>query len=182
MLPSANQGVEPSGEAPFRHRIWFERPTGSVPGVWLRPEANAALVEWLRATTDRPRGRLWTRRRIPPAQMRCHADLLKRLEALAARLPDVRTRFVCGMPCLIAPGGAAFAIAAGTTWIMLRLPTHVHSAVIRSEWGTRGLEGDWIDVDPWLSDLPTRDGLSRLRGWCRAAYEHVGPLRTARGL
>jgi len=153
----------------------------SLADVWLRPDANAALIEWLRIATNRPRGRFWTRRRVQPAQMRCHADLLTRLESLAERLPNVRTRFVGGMPVLIAPGGAVFALAAGTTWIALRLPTRVHSAVVRSEWGTRGLAGDWVDVDPWLSDLPSRDGMRRLLGWCRAAYEYVGPLRTARG-
>ena len=150
--------------------------------MWLRQDANAALIEWLRTAADRPRGRFWVRRRVAPEQLRCHPDLVTRLEALAARLPNIRTRYVGGMPVLIAPGGAVFALAAGTTWIVFRLPVHVHSAVVRSDWGRRGLEGDWIDVDPWLSDLPTRDGLSRLRGWCRAAYEYVGPLRTPRGV
>lgn len=149
--------------------------------MWLRPDANATLIEWLRTTTNRPRGRFWVRRRAPQDQTRCHPDLVVRLEALAARLPNTRMRWVGGMPVLIAPGGAVFALAAGTTWIVMRLPVHVHSAVVRSDWGLRGLEGDWIDVDPWLSDLPTRDGLSRLRGWSRAAYEYVGPLRTPRG-
>jgi hypothetical protein len=153
----------------------------SLPPVWLRADANAALVEWLRTATDRPRGRFWTRRRVPTEELRCHPDLVVRLEALAARLPNIKTRYVRGIPVLIAPGGAVFALAAGTTWIVLRLPMRVHSAVVRSDWGTRGLEGDWIDVDPWLSDLPAREGLSRLRGWCRAAYEHVVPVRTPPG-
>ena len=113
--------------------------------------------------------------------MRCHPDLLTRLVALGGRLPNVRTRFVGGIPVLIAPGGGVFALAAGTTWIMVRLPTRVHSAVVRSDWGRRGLEADWIDVDPWLSDLPTKEAMSRLLGWTRAAYEYVGPMHTPRG-
>ena len=141
----------------------------------LGTDANRALTRWLREALDRPRGRLWTRRRVPPERQRCHPDLLDRLHSIAEGLPT-RTRYVGGIPMLVHPQGVVFAVAAGTTWLVLRLPPHVHTAIVRGEWGLRGLEGDWVDVDPWLTDMPPHDGLSRLRGWCRAAYAHAGQV------
>ncbi len=138
--------------------------------------ANATLAEWLREATDRPTGRLWTRRRVRIEAQRCHPDLLERLHSLADQLPGTSIRFVGGIPLVAHPGGVVFALAAAQSWMMLRLPTHVHSVVVHSEWGDRGLSGDWVDVDPWLTDLESRDGLTRLRGWTRAAYEYAGEL------
>jgi hypothetical protein len=73
-----------------------------------------------------------------------------------------------------------FAVAAGSTWFALRLPPHVHSAVVRGDWGTRGLRDEWVDIDPWLSDVSRHAALRRLRGWSLAAYEHAGELAPAR--
>jgi hypothetical protein len=112
--------------------------------------------------------------------LRCHPDLCDRLEALAHGLPDTRSRFVGGMPLLVNEGGVVFAVAGGTSWVSLRLPPRVHSAVVRSEWGRRGLEGDWIDVDPWLTDMESREALARLRGWCRAAHDYAAELAPGR--
>jgi hypothetical protein len=142
---------------------------------------NAALVGWLREATKQPRGRLRARRQVRSEELRCHPDLCDRLEATADGLPGARTRYVGGMPLLVHQSGVAFGLAAGTSWLALRLPTHVHSAVIRSEWGRRGLEGEWIDIDPWLTDIPSGEGLRRLRGWCRAAYAHASEITARRG-
>ena len=144
--------------------------------VRIATTANASVTGWLREATDRPSGRLWTRRRVKPQKLRCHPELLGRLRTLAEQLPGTRLRFVSGIPLLAHRGGIAFAVAGGQSWLMLRLPTHVHSAVVRSEWGNRGLTGDWIDVDPWLTDMPPQDALSRVRGWARAAYSYAGEL------
>lgn len=81
---------------------------------------------------------------------------------------------------LIHPGGVVFAVGAGSTWLALRLPPHVHNAVVRGEWGPRGLRDEWIDIDPWLSDLSRHDALRRLRGWSVAAYEYAGGLAPTR--
>jgi hypothetical protein len=148
--------------------------------VRLGIAANADIGNWLRAQTHRPRGRLWTRRKVPLQDLRCHPDLCERLDELAHGLPGVRVRYVGGLPILVHPGGVVFAVGGGTTWSALRLPPRVHTAIIRSEWGLRGLEGEWIDVDPWLSDIPRHDGLRRLRGWSRAAYDHAAELAPMR--
>lgn len=146
----------------------------------IATDANATLVGWLREETERPRGRLRARRRARMEALRCHPDLCDRLEATADGLPGTRTRYVGGMPLLVHPSGVAFGLAAGTSWLALRLPTRVHSAVMRSEWGRRGLEGEWIDIDPWLTDIPSGEGLRRLRGWCRAAHAHAAEVAATR--
>ncbi len=139
----------------------------------IATSANTAVEAWLREAAERPTGRLRGRRRVRIEELRCDPDLCDRLEAMADGLSGTRNRYVSGMPLLLHPNGVAYGLAAGTSWLALRLPSHVHSAVTRSTWGLRGLEGDWIDVDPWLTDFPAREGLNRLRGWCRAAYAHA---------
>jgi hypothetical protein len=144
--------------------------------VRIATAVNTTVASWLREAISRPSGRLWARRRVAVESQRCHPELLDRLRTLSEQLPGTRLRFVGGLPVLVHPGGVVFVIAAGQNWMMLRLPTHVHSAVVRSEWGNRGLLGDWVDVDPWLTDMPPRDGLSRVRGWALAAYSYAAEL------
>lgn len=158
------------------HLFGWQGVAFSLPAVRIRTAANATVVSWLREATDRPSGRLWARRRVAIDAQRCHPELLDRLQTLAEQLPGSRLRFVGGIPLLVHPGGVVYAMAAGQSWLVLRLPTHVHTAIVRSEWGHRGLLGDWVDVDPWLTDLPPRDGLSRVRGWALAAYSYAGEL------
>jgi len=69
-----------------------------------------------------------------------------------------------------------YGVAGGTTWMSLRLPRHAHGAVVRSTWGQRGLDGEWIDIDPWMPDVEAHESARRLRGWSRAAYEHAADL------
>jgi hypothetical protein len=163
-LPSSSAGVKREASA-----------------VRIATAANATVAGWLREAIQRPAGRLWARRRPPPNGQRCHPELLGRLQALAEQLPGTKLRFVGGVPLLVHPGGIVYAVAGGQSWLMLRLPTHVHTAVVHSEWGHRGLTGDWVDVDPWLTDMPAHDALSRVRGWARAAYSYAGELAPTRG-
>ena len=111
--------------------------------------------------------------------LRCHPDLCDRLEAIAEGL-DAHLRYLGGLPVLVHANDVIFAVAAGTSWISLRLPPSGHSAIIRSAWGRRRLEGEWVDVDPWLSDLVSRDGVRRLQGWCRASSAYAGSLVASR--
>lgn len=148
--------------------------------VRIATTANASVTGWLRDATDRPSGQLWTRRRATPETQRCHPELLGRMRMLAEQFPGTKLRFVSGIPLLVHPGGIVFVVAGGQSWLSMRLPTHVHSAVVRSEWGNRGLTGDWIDVDPWLTDMPPHDAMSRVRGWARAAYSYASELSPRR--
>jgi hypothetical protein len=140
--------------------------------VRVKPSHNEDIVPWLTEQIDRPPRRLRARRGVPMDDLRCHPDLCDRVSALADGLPNVRLRYVAGLPLLVHPNGVVFAVGAGTTWIAVRIPRSAHGAVVRSQWGQRGLEGEWIDVDPWMTDVSAHDGLRRLRGWARAAYDH----------
>jgi hypothetical protein len=144
--------------------------------VSVRIPQNAGLLAWLAEQVDPAPRRIRARRRIPEARLRCHPDLLDRLESSASNLPGTRLRYLVGFPALLHPNEVVFGIAAGTTWLAFRLPQLGQRAVIPSEWGNRGLGPEWVDVDPWLSMLPLHEGTSRLRGWSRAAYAHAAEL------
>ena len=147
----------------------------------FRIPPNDPLLHWLKQQADPPVKRIWSRRRIPAEALRCHPDLCDRLESAAAGLPSVKLRYLVGLPVLLHANGVAFGLASGTTWIALRIPPLGQRAVLRSRWGTRGLDAEWVDVDPWISELPAHEGTSRLRGWTRAAHAHAGELGTGAG-
>jgi len=143
--------------------------------VRIHESDQEPFVTWIREQArDEPRT-LRTQRRPRLEDLRCHPDLCERLHATLPDIPGAQQRYVCGFPVLLHSDGLVFAIAAGTSWMALRLPEIATGAVVRTRWGTRRLGGDWIDVDPWLADLPSRDGTRRLHGWCHAAYEYTSP-------
>ena len=142
----------------------------------IRIPPNEVFLAWLQAQADPPVKRVWVRRRVRAESMRAHADLRDRLASSAAQLPAVKLRYLVGFPVLLHANGVAFGVAAGTTWIAFRIPALGQRAVLRSQWGTRGLDAAWVDVDPWISGLPAYEGTSRVRGWARAAHSHAGEL------
>jgi hypothetical protein len=149
--------------------------------------ANDLLLDWLMEQAPPRTRRIRAQRRIPPQDIRCHHDLVDRLEAAGAGLPDVHVRWVVGLPALVHPNNVIFAIAAGTAWFAMRLPAVGRAAVVRTEWGLRGLGQDWIDIDPWLTNMESHEATARLRGWVRASYAYAGEVgptirpRVARG-
>jgi hypothetical protein len=149
--------------------------------VNFRIPPNDALLAWLARQSDPPVKRIWSRRKVSIDALRCHPDLCERLEASATGLAGVRLRYLVGLPVLLHPNGVAFGIASGTTWLALRIPELGQRAVLRSQWGRQGLDEEWVDVDPWISELPAHEGTSRLRGWTRAAHAHAAELWSGRG-
>jgi hypothetical protein len=147
--------------------------------VKIDEASQPVFATWIREQARQAPRSLRTQRRPATEDLRCHPDLCDRLDAVASELPGVKERYVCGFPVLLQTDGTVFGIAAGTSWMALRLPSIARGAVVRTRWGARGLGGDWVDVDPWLTDLAARDGTRRLRGWCHAAYEHTAPTRRA---
>jgi hypothetical protein len=138
--------------------------------------ANEMLLDWLTEQLERPPRRFRTRRHVSTDALRCHPDLCDRLHLLAKSLPGTEAGYVAGLPVLTHPNAVVFGIAGGTSWLALRLPRHAHGAVFRSEWGARGLGGEWIDIDPWMTDVEAYEGVRRLRGWSRAAFDHAAEL------
>ncbi len=137
----------------------------------LTIDANEVVLGWLGEQLDRP-GKVRPRRRLAPDDVRCTRELADRLDAMATDL-GARKRYVADLPVLAHRNGVIFAVAAGTSWIALRLPEHGHAAVARSAWGRRGLTGDWVDVNPWVTEQLGPEGLRQLRRWCRAASMHA---------
>ncbi len=140
----------------------------------LPPEPNAAFLSWAADLLDVEPRRIRLRRWAGADTIRCHPELLDRLDAITAGLPRVQIAYLDGLPVLVHPTMTAFGVAAGTRWLALRVPGNAHGAVERSGLGRRGLGGDWIDVDPWLIDTPTPLGTRRVRGWTAAAYTRAG--------
>ncbi|HEU5301726.1 MAG TPA: hypothetical protein VFW06_05735 [Acidimicrobiia bacterium] len=142
----------------------------------IEAEKNVAFEPWIREQARREPRTLRTRHRVRTQDLRCHPDLCARLRTLAEDLPHGHFRFLCGFPILVHDNGVVFAVAAGTTWMALRIPDGGHGAVARSQWGLRGLGREWVDADPWLPETSAHDGLRRARGWARAAYDHASRL------
>jgi hypothetical protein len=139
-------------------------------------EVNRTILEWVGERAQRDPMRIRLHRRIHPSAMRCDDELRDRLQAMGEGLTGVRMYYLEGLPTLLHPSNAIFAIAGGASWVALRIPQSAHGAVVPSGSGKRGLEGDWIDVDPWLTDLEAVDGTRRARGWTRSAYFYVGEM------
>ena len=142
----------------------------------IQRDRNAAFEPWIREQATREPRTLRTRHRVRTPDLRCHPDLCDRLHTLGEDLPDAHFRYLCGFPILVHDNGVVFAVAAGTTWMALRIPDGGHGAVERTTWGPRGLGSEWVDADPWLPDTPPHIGLRRVRGWARAAYDHADRL------
>ena len=138
--------------------------------------ANGPLLSWLAQQTPDPPRHFRPQRRVGIDDLRCHPDLCARIHGLTGELPGTSGRYVEGFPILLDGNGVVFAVGAGTSWLAFLLPPRTHSAVVRSQWGLRDLGGDWVDVDPWMTDAPAHEGLRRLRGWARAAHAHAGSL------
>ncbi len=146
----------------------------------IDPEKNPGFEPWVRGQAKREPRTLRTHRRVRAEELRCHPDLCERLHVLAEDLPLAHFRYVCGFPILVHGNGVVFAVAAGTTWMALRIPDGGHGAVERTRWGTRGLRPDWVDAAPWLTETTAQDGLRRARGWARGAYDHAERLVPSR--
>jgi hypothetical protein len=107
-------------------------------------------------------------------ELHAHPDLLERLAEAGAAL-DARLVAAYGVPLLVHRNGVIFALAYGTSAVLLRLPMRLQTGVITSRWAYR-LGAEWIAADAWLSDVPRRDGTERLREWCHWAFQHAQQL------
>jgi hypothetical protein len=111
------------------------------------------LDAWLRREHDvAPEG--WADE--PPLQeLRCHPDLVERLGSLVRPLRPRRV-FVAGCPVIHHPSGPPFTAALGTSTLLVFE------------------DGDWVEADPWLSDVTFLKGTDQLRHRLQRASEAVG--------
>ena len=108
-------------------------------------------------------------------ELRCHPDLVERMQEAAADLP-ASSLMVMGLPAFVHSNGLAFAVAAGTSLVLLRLPPNMRHDVQRAG-GASEVSGDpdWVDVEPWL-DLPNPRPTARLGEWMARAHTHAGTV------
>ena len=140
--------------------------------------ANASIARYLEAGAQ-PASSDWSRSdaRLDGWELRCHPDLVERLTQAAAELP-VELVYVRGLPVLVHPNGVAFATAAGTSQLLLRLPREMRDGVEAGRWGSGDLgEDEWVGVEPWL-DRPGDGPVLALAEWLRRAFDYAGSLPT----
>jgi hypothetical protein len=113
----------------------------------------------------------------PPVEsLACHPDLVERLASSARPLRGVRRTFVAGCPVVHHPNGDAIACAWGTNALVVRAGGVAGplDAGVRTE----GLGADWLDVDPWPTDVLFRRATDLLRDIVRRAYDAASMRNT----
>ena len=111
---------------------------------------------------------------IDEFELHAHPDVLERLAEAGAGL-DAQLVAAYGVPLLVHRNGVIFALAYGTSAVLLRLPARLHSRVITARWAS-GVGPEWLAADAWLSDLSRREGTERIREWCSWAYQYAQEL------
>lgn len=111
---------------------------------------------------------------IDEYELHTHPDLIERLEVAAAGL-DAPMVAAYGVPVLLHRDGVIFAVAYGMSALIFRLPADLQSHIIPARW-TYDIGAEWVSADAWLSNLSSREGTTRIRGWCRGAYEYAERL------
>ncbi len=128
-----------------------------------RPE-NAAILARLREAAE-PATSAY---RLGEWELHAHPDLCERLDDVA---PDGRRVEVYGLPGRASPGGVLYAVARGTSGILLRLPAGSARDAVLANGGAvaTDIDSDWVRADAWLTDVPSAAGRALLAGWVKAA-------------
>ena len=108
---------------------------------------------------------------IDAYELHAHPDLIDRLRELSEGSErSVAPMF--GLPVLVRPGGHVFAIAVGTSTLLLRLDEEPTDVRLPSKPGWFDLAG-WFALDAWQPDLPSTEGFRVLRDLMRRAFEQA---------
>jgi hypothetical protein len=141
---------------------------GAMTSMPLLPELaqNAALLDYRRA--QRLPARDWP---LGEWELNTHPDLMERLAKLA---PDQTLYNVYGVPALASEGIAA-AVAIGTSWLLVRLPS-IPEDLEAGDPLPPLTDQDWMSVNPWQIQLSTVEGTRRLSDVIRSALDHARSL------
>ena len=103
-------------------------------------------------------------------ELGCQPDLVLRLAEVSRPVGVTRRRFVAGCPVIEHPRGRPIAAAAGTAWLAVRsgMPA---GALRRAQPDAPGLDGDWVELDPWAADASFARTLDLLRAHVATAYD-----------
>ena len=145
----------------------------------MTPDATvAALSEPLHAwlTSDDHEVQGWAA--DPPIeQLHCHPDLAERLTQMARPVRGTCRVWIDGCPVVHHPSGPPIACATGTSRLVVRSAQPAGALV--SQWRTPGLDGAWVDLDPWAADVTFTRTLELLRTHLRRAVRTRGDGRVA---
>jgi hypothetical protein len=125
---------------------------------------NGAILECLREAAE-PATSAY---RLGAWELHAHPDLCERFDEVA---PGGRRVEVYGLPGRAGSGGVLYAVARGTSGILLRLPSGpARDAVLASGGAVASdIGSDWVRADAWLTDVPSAAGLALLAEWVEAA-------------
>jgi hypothetical protein len=107
----------------------------------------------------------------PLPELRCHPDLVERLAEIARPVRGVCRAWVEGAPVVHHPAGAPIACATGTSRLLVR--SGEPAGALTSRWRASGLPPDWVDLDPWASDVTFARAIELLRAHIRRAFERI---------
>jgi hypothetical protein len=131
--------------------------------------ANRTLIASLKRQAVVPNERQRSQWDIDGYELHAHPDLVERLGQLGeGSHRDVTAAY--GLPVLVRPIGRPFAVAVGTSTLLLRVgvePDDVLMSDAPSWFRAKG----WVSVDAWQVDLPREEGTARLRKWVGEAFD-----------
>ena len=135
------------------------------------PQDDAKLRAVLRRQSAEPSDEQRSPWDIDDYELHAHPDLIDRLRELGeGSQRSVAPMF--GLPVLVRPGGHTFAIAVGTSTLLLRLDEEPTDVRLSSKPGWFDLAG-WVALDAWQPDRPSTEGFRVLRDLMRRAFEQA---------
>ena len=135
------------------------------------PQDEVKLRAVLRRQSAQPSDQQRSPWDIDAYELHAHPDLIDRLRELGAG-NEQSVVPVFGLPVLVRPGGHAFAIAVGTSTLLLRLDEEPTDVRLSSKPGWFDVAG-WVALDAWQPNLPSTEGFSVLRDLVRRAFEQA---------
>jgi hypothetical protein len=138
---------------------------------------DAALVAWLASDEHDVGG--W-QPEPPIDRLRCHPDLVARVDQVARPQRGACRVWVAGVPVVHHPAGAPIAFAQGTSVLAVR--SAQPPGALASRWSIDGLDPSWVSLDPWAADVTFAKTLEMLRAHVARAYRRASePPRGAAG-
>jgi len=108
---------------------------------------------------------------IDDYELHAHPDLVERLGQLGeGSHRDVTAAY--GLPVLVRELGRPFAVAVGTSTLLLRVGVEPDD-VLKSDPPSWFRAKGWVCVDAWQVDLPREEGTTRLRRWVGKAFDNA---------
>jgi hypothetical protein len=104
----------------------------------------------------------------PLDDLRCHPDLIARVAEVARPVRGTARTFVAGCPVIHHSAGRPIAAAAGTRWFAVR--SAEPAGALRVAEPRADLGAEWVELDPWASDMSFAKALDLLRRHVSVAF------------